>query len=267
MFKNYNWTVDYEVNSVKETLPLNLKYDVGENPIKLYWAYNNELSKSIGLDYSKYLGKSVVAYIYRLREPLPSFMKPRMDARGIVLKYDGKIIGAYIDAAGYDCFACSLQRKSLETVTKRTWDNWVSQYINYSNVLEIKLSKMEPKEIIKIYFDAMNRHDEKTLNACMTCGSLCDYLAANMANNQLINPSFASAYPDGNQNVISAKLLKVEVESDLPNPVGVVEYRAIVDYKFKKEITSSSGEQDRFILLKKESAQGGWKIQSLGTGP
>jgi len=36
--------------------------------------------------------------IYRLRDPLPNYMKPRINARGIVVKYDNEIIGAYIDA-------------------------------------------------------------------------------------------------------------------------------------------------------------------------
>ena len=106
LFEKYGWTVDYKINSIKETLPTNLKHKAGEYPVKIYWAYNNELSKSIGLDFSNFLGERVDVEILKLREPLPQYMHPRMDARGIVLKSDDKIIGAYIDAGRHDCFAC-----------------------------------------------------------------------------------------------------------------------------------------------------------------
>src|SRR5690606_11504438 len=107
LFEKYNWTIDYKVNAIKEKLPSNFKHVAGEYPIKIYWAYNNELSKSIGLDFSNYLGNTVEVEIYRLREPLAKYMKPRLNARGIVIKKDTKIIGAYIDAGRHESFACS----------------------------------------------------------------------------------------------------------------------------------------------------------------
>jgi hypothetical protein len=267
LFKEHEWTVDYRINTFKEVLPANLKHEAGEYPVKIYWAYNNELSKSIGLDYSDYIGKSVDVDIYRLREPLPDYMKPRMDARGIILKYDGKIIGAYIDAGRHDCFACSLDRKSLKDITSKDWDNWIGDYIDYNNKLETKLSKMDAEDIIKQYYDAMNRHDEKTQFACMTRQNICNYLAMNMDNNRLFNEGFKNAYVDGEQNVKSAELIKVREIKVMDNPEGTVEYEATVDFKFKKVITSDSGIQPRFIILKKESEKSGWRIQSEGTGP
>lgn len=145
LFGKYNWTVDYKINTLKEKLPENLKHKAGEYPVKIYWAYNNELSKQIGLDFTDYLGKDVAAEIYRLREPLPEFIKPRRDARGIVIKYNDEIIGAYIDAGRHDSFACSLDRKSLKDITGKEWDGWIADYIDYEDELEIKLSKMEPE--------------------------------------------------------------------------------------------------------------------------
>jgi hypothetical protein len=109
LFGKYNWTVDYRINALKEKLPESLKHKAGEYPVKIYWAYNNELSRQIGLDFTDYLGKDVTVEIYRLRESLPEFMKPRRDARGIVLKYKDEIIAAYIDAGRHDSFACSLR--------------------------------------------------------------------------------------------------------------------------------------------------------------
>ncbi len=267
LFKKYNWTIDYKINTVKETLPSNLKHDAGEYPVKIYWAYNNELSKSIGLDYANYLGKPVEAEIYRLREPLPEYMKPRMNARGIILKSEGKIIGAFIDAGRHDCFACSLDRKRLEDITGKGWDSWVVDYINYNNELEIKLSKMSPEDIIKQYFNAMDKHDDKTMYACMTLKYLSSYLSSNMDNNNLFNKGFNDVFGDGEQNIKSAKSIKLREMKDRINPDGVVEYEATVNFRFKKVITSDDGIQSRFIILKKESEKSGWRIDGIGTGP
>lgn len=267
LFKKYDWTINYKVNAMKETLPSNLKHEAGEYPDKLYWAYNSELSKSIGLDYTPYLGNKVDIEIYRLKESLPDYMNPRMNARGIVLKYDGKIIGAYIDAGRHDCFACSLDRKTLKDITNMEWDNWISNYINYNNELEIKLSKMTPEDIIKQYYGAINTHDSKMTFACITRKNICDYLAMNMDNNLLINEGFNDADLDGPANVESAKIIDLREISTINNPKGTKEYEVIIDFKFKKEITSSNGKQPRFIILKKESTKSGWRIESQGTGP
>jgi hypothetical protein len=267
LFRKYDWTIDYKISSTQEILPSNLKHEAGEYPVKIYWAYNNELSKNIRLGYEPYLGKKVDIEIYRLREPLPDYMNPRMNARGIVLKYKGEIIGAYIDAGRHDSFACSLDRKSLKDITNMEWDNWVSDYINYNNELEIKLSKMAPEEIINEYYDAINNHDSKMEFACMTRENICDYLAMNMDNNLLINEGFNDVYLDGSANVKSAKFIDLKELSDMGNPKGTVEYSVTIDFKFKKEITSSNGIQSRFIILKKESEKSGWRIQSEGTGP
>ena len=221
----------------------------------------------MGLDYKPYLGKKVDVEIYRLREPLPYYMNPRMNGRGIVLKYKGEIIGAYIDAGRHDSFACSLDRKSLKDITNMEWDNWISDYINYNNELEIKLSKMSPEEIIKQYYDAVNNNDSKMQFACMTRKNICGYLAVNMDNNLLINEGFDDVYLDGYPNVESAKFINLRELGDMGNPKGTVEYSVTIDFKFTKETTSSNGIQPRFIILKNESEKSGWRIQSEGTGP
>lgn len=269
LFRKYNWTIDYRVNTNNVTLPSNLEHEAGEYPVKIYWAYNNELSKNIGLDYKDYLGKEVEVDIYRLREPLPDYMAPRMNSRGIVIKYDNKIVGAYIDAGRHDCFACSLDSRSLEYITNKKWDNWIRDYINYDNELEMKLAKMNPEEVIKEYYKALNRHDQKIQFACMTRQNVCDYLSMNMDNNLLTNAGFDNAFvnTDGPQNIKSAKLISLHETSGAGNPVGNVEYDVTVYLKFNKEVVSSNGIQSRFIILKKESDKSGWRIQSEGTGP
>jgi hypothetical protein len=268
LFGKYNWPVDYRINTVEATLPKVLLHEAGEYPVRLYWAYNSELSKQIGLDFSGFLGQKVDAEIYRLREPLPEFLRPQMDARGIVLRSGGRIIGAYVDTGRHEGFGCSLDGKSLRDITGEDWDAWVGRYVNYENELEIKLSKMEPEEIIRLYYNAMSRQDEKTQFACVTRSHLCSYLSMNMNNNALYNPDLRSVFSDGYSNVKSVKLIKINNKLEgIGNPPGTVEYRITVDYRFKKDITTSSGVQPRFILLRKETEKGGWRIVDVGTGP
>lgn len=87
----------------------------------------------------------------RLRETLPDFMQNRSGARGIVVRYEDKIIGAYIDAGRHSSFACSLDKKSLENITKKPWDQWISSYMDEQDELENRLSKLTAEEIIKEY--------------------------------------------------------------------------------------------------------------------
>lgn len=263
LFDKYNWTVDYRINTLKEKLPESLKHKAGEYPVKIYWAYNNELSKQIGLDFTDYLGKDVAVEIYRLREPLPEFMKPRRDARGIVIKYNDEIIGAYIDAGRHDSFACSLDRKSLKDITGKEWDGWIADYIDYEDELEIKLSKMEPEDIIREYFKALDKHDIKMVWACMTRKNLSQHLSTNMDNQYLFNKDEDKI----DYNINSAKLLEIKELKGFNNEPGVLEYQVKVDFDFKKLITADDGVWPRFVILKKESEKSGWRIDGVGTGP
>jgi beta-lactamase regulating signal transducer with metallopeptidase domain len=264
LFGRYNWTVDYRINTLKEKLPDNLKHKAGEYPVKIYWAYNNELSKDIGLDFTGYLGKDIVIDIYRLREPLPEFLKPRTDARGIVLKYNDEIIGAYIDAGRHDSFACSLNRKSLKDITGKEWEGWIADYIDYEDQLEIKLSQMGPKDIIREYFKALNKHDIKTVWACMTRKSLSKLLASNMDNSKYLFNKDADKI---DYNINSAKLLEIRELKEFNDVPGVLEYQVKVNYDFVKPIISDDGVWTRFVILKKESEKSGWRIDGVGTGP
>ena len=263
LLDKHNWTVDYKINSLKEKLPDNLKHKAGEYPVKIYWAYNNELSKEIGLDFTNYLGKDVVVEIYRLREPLPEFLEPRRDARGIVLKYNDEIVGAYIDAGRHDSFACSLDRKNLKEITGKEWDEWIADYIDYQDELEIKLSKMGPEDIIREYFRALDKHDIKMVWACMTRKNLSQELSINMNNNYLFNKNSDKI----DYNIKSAKLLEIKELKVFSDEPGMLEYQVEVKFDFKKPITSEDGVWPRFVILKKETEKSGWRIDSIGTGP
>ncbi len=262
LFDKYNWTVDYKINTLTETLPMNLKHRAGEYPVKIYWGYNLELSKEIGLDFSTYLGKEIEVEVYRLREPLPDFLKPRRNARGIVLKYHGELIGTYIDAGRHDSFACSLNRKRLQEITGKNWDEWITDYIDYDDDLEKKLSEMEPEEIITAYFKALDEQDLTMLRACLTRKNLIGELSVNMDSEQLFNIDRKPDY-----NIKHAKLLSIKEVEGIQNEPGMLEYMVEVDFDFKKQITSNDGIAPRFVLIKKEAEKSGWRIDGIGTGP
>ena len=262
LFKEYNWTVDYKVNTIKEKLPSDLKHEAGEHPTKIYWAYNKELSKSIGLDFSKYLGNTVVAEIYRLREPLPEYMKPMLNARGIVLKKDGKIIGAYIDAGRHESFACSLNRKSLEDIVKKDWDKWIKDYIDYDNKLEKELAQLSPEEVIKTYFEALNSHNIKRAKACLarTKSNINLDLSANMSNIELYNKKADDYY----NNIKSVSLLGIKRLNNENMDSNILKYQANAEYKYKKVMTHEDGVLPYTVFMRKESERSGWKIEDIG---
>lgn len=262
LFNKYNWTIDYRINTITKELPSNLRHKAGEYPVKIYWAYNYELSKSIGLDFSEYLGKKVQVEIYRLRESLPSFLEPREDARGIVVKHNNEIIGAFIDAGRHSSFACSLDRKSLKDITNMDWDQWIESYIDFDDELEIRLSKMTPEEVIREYFDALDKNDIEKVWACMTRKNLSSILSSNLDNRYLINN-----YQEIDYNINSAKLLEIKKFTGFENEPGILEYQVTVDFDFKKLITADDGVQPRFVIVKKESEKSGWRIAGIGTGP
>jgi len=263
LFEKFDWTVDYKINTVQEKLPANLKHKAGEYPTKIYWAYNKELSRQIGFDFTGNLGKDVVVEIYRLRESLPEFMKPRRDARGVILKYNNQIVGAYVDAGRHNSFACSLDRKSLKDITGKEWDGWIADYIDYEDELEIKLSKMEPEDIIREYFKALDKHDIKMVWALLTRKSLTQQLSSNLNNQYLFNKDAGKT----DYNIKSAKLLEVKEFKGIQNEPGVLEYQVKVDFDFKKMITADDGIWPRFVIMKKESEKSGWRIDGVGTGP
>jgi len=207
-----------------------------------------------------YLGENVQVEIYRLNEALPEFMHPRQEVRGILVRQEEKIIGAYIDAGRHSSFACSLERKALPEVTGKTWNEWISQYVDCGDELEKSLSGLSPEEIIRLYFEALDKGDERLLYATQARSTLIQYLSANMDYDQL----YYKQYPD--TNVKKAKLLSVKTFEFGDKQKDSLEYAVEVDYDFKELITSDDGKQTRFVGLTKESEDLGWRITGIGTG-
>ncbi|MBC7251672.1 MAG: DUF4830 domain-containing protein [Anaerolineae bacterium] len=268
LLSQYGWSINGRQATYQVTMPDSFEHRPGEFPIPIYWAYNNELSKAIGLDLSPYLGQHVKATVYELNETLPEFLLPHTKARAVVVSSNEKIIGAWIDKGRHYAFACSLDRKPLEEVTGMSWSEWLvaSGVVNLENEIERELASLTPEEIIVRYYQALNDHDEERAYACVTRRSLTNALFSNMGDLAL----YHSSYDDGDllrEVIDSVEVMDTEPLSISGNPEGTLEYRVDIDVKYARRVISQNGHNVRFVLLEKEIEAAGWRIASIGTGP
>ncbi len=123
-----------KLSSLTDTLPQFKELgDFSAN--EYYYLYNNELSKYIGLDLSKYAEKDVTVDIYQLREGMPEKFYPIATARGIVVKYESEIIGAFISAGRHSVEnACSLSGKSFDEKHKSYTVIFDAEYVREETI-------------------------------------------------------------------------------------------------------------------------------------
>ena len=129
----------------------------------LYFALSIEMSKAIGLNYTtkageEVLGKNVTAEIYYLVEPLPRSAEPYLDARGIVIRYQGEIVGAHIDTGRHSGNMYTLSGKSFEEVTELIPSIYLAQTV----MREFERGYSSDEELITNYFKAQVEGDVTT---------------------------------------------------------------------------------------------------------
>lgn len=270
LFQTYGWTIDYQISSMKNKLN-NIKVLAGFNPNAYYFAYNNELSKDIGLDMSGYSNTTDIDIkIYRVHESMPQEFYPIQDCRGIVVKNGDKIIGAFISAGRHSTFnACSLKGNGFEKVTDLTLNEWFSKMIKVDDSTEKRLAKLEPEQVIAEYFMSLDKKDAKISEYCISKKALLGNLTSNMLNEKLFNEGIGLPLTDVDigaksnfENLKSAKLFKTELV-DQPDKNTKI-FRVTVDLQYNKEITVGSGQQDWDCQMVYESPQTGWKIEGFG---
>ncbi|HHX59433.1 MAG TPA: DUF4829 domain-containing protein [Epulopiscium sp.] len=270
LFETYGWTIDYQINSMKDKLN-NIKVLTGFDPNSYYFAYNNELSKDIGLDMSEYSETTDIDInIYRVHESMPQEFYPIQDGRGIVVKNNDKIIGAFISAGRHSTYnACSLKGNSFEKVTDLTLNEWFSKMIKVNDDTEKSLSKLEAEQVVAEYFMALDNKDAKTAGYCISKKALLGNLTSNMQNEALFNKEIVLPLTNVDigaksnfDNLKSAKLSNTEL-IDQPDQNTKI-FRVSVDLQYKKEITMVSGQQDWNCQMVYESPQTGWKIEDFG---
>ena len=269
LYEAYGWTLDYKINTMKQKIN-NIKTLAEFNPNAYYFAFNNELSKDIGLDMSGYSNTTdITVDIYRVNESMPEEFYPVQNCRGIVVKNGNKIIGAFISAGRHSAFhACSLKGNSFEKVTGQTVNEWLTDMVQ-GDEFEDRISTLEPEQIIEEYIKAIDNKDANAAQHYISRKRLLDNLTANMLNEELFTegvylpltgaePGVVSSF----SNLKSAKLLEVELFNDSNSNSKI--FAVTVDMKYKKDGVVSSGEQFWNCLMVYESPQTGWKIEEFG---
>ena len=223
---------------------------------------------------SKYSNSSGIDIdIYRVHESMPEEFYPIQNCRGIVVKHNGNIIGAFISAGRHRTFnACSLKGNSFEKVTGKTIDEWLPDMLRADDA-DNRLSKLEAAQVIEEYFTALGKKDYHAAQACIARKTLLGYLTANMPNNELFNEGISLPLTDSpvrgeNDNLKSAKLIKVEPIVDEPfideTDKNAKYFNVKVDLQYREIASISSGEQSWGCKMVYESPQTGWKIESFG---
>jgi len=267
----YGWSIHQHVATHTVTLPQTFQHKPGDFPYAIYWAYNNELSKAIGLDITPYLGKEVQASLYLLNESLPESFLPLTTARAVVLTLEDEIIGAWIDQGRHSGFACSLNRQQLTDVVEQKWGEWLidSGIVDRSNDLEIGLAEMTPEEIISDYYTAASDHDYQRVNAVRSRRWLSSDLFVNMFNNQaLFNHQEEASITIWVDNIESAEILSITpVEKGFGMCLPVYEVRVDLQYVDPNWGTVPEGEVMTFVVLNEEIKGLGWRIEEINTAP
>ncbi len=189
--RQFGWTAAFRINTLGVTLPSQFRPAPGEYPVVLYWAHNNELNRDAGVDLTPALGRTVEVRLYKVAEPLPEFMHHRRETgRAVIVRHEGRIVGAWLDAGRHWGFACSLSGRRFGEVTGKTWDEWIPALIDPQDPLERELSRLSPEDLIRTYYAAVDRGDYTRAHACQSRRWLATSLFANMDNRFLYNPGF-----------------------------------------------------------------------------
>ncbi len=269
LFKEYGWTLDYQISQMKNKLSsISTLSDFNSNAY--YFAYNNELSKDIGLNMSQYSNTADLdVKVYRIHESMPQEFYPIQNCRGIVVRADDKIIGAFISAGRHSTFnACSLKGNSFEKASGKTFNEWLADKIKADGTEE-RLSQLEPEQVIREYFMALNNKDAKSAEYCISKRTLLENLTANMRNEELFNKGTGLPLTDADigdksnfGNLKSAKLSKIElIEAADKNKRT---FKVYVNLQYSENLTISNGNQSWDCGMIYESPQTGWKIEDFG---
>ncbi len=253
LFNSFGLNPGFQISSVEVKLPDNLLYKGNEFPIKLYWSYNLELSKNIGLDFGGYLGKNITVHKYYLLNRPPEVFKPYTDTYAVVLKDSGKIVGAYLYAVRNEV-ACSLNLSTFEDIKGQTFETWYAENgYDLNEQSNINNAKLSPEEVVAKYYEALNKDDDSYFQY-LSVSRLMGYISYYFMNRYEV--------PSIENNIKSVKLLSIEKSTE-PAKANEMIFDISIDMQVKKEITDPSGIQNMKIWLVKDGDIG-WKVIGAG---
>lgn len=256
LFSKYKYTPSFMISSEKFKLPNNLKYGYDENIDKLYWAYCMELSKAIGMDFSNLLSKEITAEMYYLLQPLPSFAKPYTEARGIVIRHNGKIVGGYIQGNN-NLVLSTLNRQRFEEVKYISAKDWVyKNIVDKDSELYKETSKMSDETLIKTYYESMANGDYEKMISTMDIQSV---FQAIMSNNS------KTLFTKDIKKSLPGYIKKLEIIDIKESQNDSSNYDVELDIVTTNDVTVEKGRQTRTVIMSKED--GISKIKEEVPGP
>lgn len=273
--KNYGIGVKGEPEVFQVSIPITWEVISGEYPEGLYWKLANEFSNDAGLDLSSYKGKSVKVYRYDLAEGLPgqgdqsAYKYPSE----IILLVDGeKVIGSWFEFNKWGV-GPSIKMHYLSDITGLTYDKWVDNQKIFSDLgKNSDITSLEPIDLMKTFFKAINEKDIVRANSCLTPSAMLDSLTVNMGGSKLYNPGFTQdnslVLSITQATPISFKLLDSKNFSEIKEVGNRTEIEVKVELNIQwsqSQFNSPTGKEERFAILKKYN--NGWRIDGLGTGP
>lgn len=281
-FAKYNWTVDYQVNEKEYKFILeDLEKLYGFEPAHYYFAHGNEFSKDIGLDLNAYQGKDLHADIFRLREAFPTGDNESFTARGIVIKYQEEIVGAFIDIGRHSSLTCvSLSRKNFEEIKGKNLDQWLGEKVMPSKGEEL-IAKASPEVVLEEYFKALNEGDKDKAKDSYLKRKLLSSIQSNNPKNILFNESIDLSYEKKDIAFSEEFMKKAEEGESLEQRFLDLEYIKLIscqevgseneqeriyeiEFESRYEGEKKIVKENIFCWMTYESPQTGWKIKDFG---
>lgn len=265
LFGKYGYTPAFLMGSSERRLPKTLEVTSADDIENLYFALSIEMSKAIGLDYGEQLGdvgvlgKSITAEIYYLVESLPESDRPISDARGIVIRHEGKIVGAHMDSGRHSAVFYTLSGKSFDEVTSLTPVDYLAETVmadfergGYSS----------DEELIATYFKALVDGDTKTYFKTVSTNTWLVILFTNMDNTTLFNEGTVRQLMNTFYKKVDILDIKLSKENDKLSSNRTKIYT--VNYRIETNDTSilQNGEYPRMVILTNEN--GKWLVAGDG---
>ncbi|MGO0123016.1 DUF4829 domain-containing protein [Desulfothermobacter acidiphilus] len=220
------------------------------------------------MDLTPYLGREMEVTLYKVKEPLPPFAEPqRWSGRAVLVKAEGRVVGAWLDTGPGYGFACSLKGRRLEEIAGKSFGDWVASFTDYNDPVELRLARMTPEEVIRTYWEAVNRGDYRLARACETQKRLLGYIFMDMDKNWIYSASLTqAASADWAQTVRSVRVLSVR-EMEGTTDGKKKEYMVEVDLRVRRADALQDGRRPLFFTMERENERSGWRIAGIGTGP
>lgn len=260
LFEKYDWTPSFLVNKYKYVLPNDLIYAPEKGVDEIYWAYNLQFSKSIGLDFSNLLGKEIEVEVYYLLEEMPKFTQPIVDTTAVILRYNGNIVGSYIDSGILNRAVSSLNRQSFKEITGDNIEDFIiKKHINENSKLNKEMSKKSNEELMKIYYDSMYNKDVSTHLSTLDIGAILNYMDTYPSNRGLFNDINSEDGLFTNSNKVEV----LEVKEDDADSGQLKNFKVKINIKESNNIVQEKGIYDVVIAMRKNE-NGTYKVNSVG---